>query len=72
MKLLNIRCHLKSRESLREINDDPSNSFQMLDAVEENDFENIIKIFHEGTGMVVEAEDRSDCEGVHLGRISAG
>ena len=43
----------------------------MLDAVEENDFENTIKVFHEGTGMVVEAGDQSDCDGVHLGRISA-
>ena len=44
----------------------------MLGATEERDFENTIEVFFlEGTEMVVEAEGRSDREGVHLGRISA-
>ena len=42
----------------------------MLDATEENDFENTIEVFLRGTEKVVEAEDRSDREGVYLGRIS--
>ena len=43
----------------------------MLDATEEYDFENTIKVFLEKTEMVVDAEDRSDRGGVYLGRISA-
>ena len=43
----------------------------MLDATEENEFENTIKVFLKGTEMVVEAEDQRDREGVYLGRISA-
>ena len=43
----------------------------MLDATEKNDFENTNKVFLKGTELVVEAEDRSDREGVSLGRISA-
>ena len=39
----------------------------MLDATEENDFENTIEVFLKGTEMVVEAEDRSDREAVYLG-----
>ena len=35
----------------------------MLDATEENDFENTIEVILKGTEMVVEAEDRSDREG---------
>ena len=31
-----------------------------------NDFENTIEVFLKGTEMVVEAEDRSDREGVYL------
>ena len=45
--------------------------FQMLDATEENNFENTIEVSLKGTEMVVEAEDRSDREGVYLERISA-
>ena len=41
----------------------------MLDATEENDFENTIEVFLKGTEMVVEAEDRSDRQGVYLERI---
>ena len=49
----------------------PGNLFQMLDATEEHDFENIIEVFFlEGTEMVVEAENRSNREGVYLGKIS--
>ena len=44
---------------------------QMLAATEENDFENTIEVFLKGTEMVVEAEDRSNREGVYLGRILA-
>ena len=36
----------------------------MLDATEENDFENTIEVFLKGTVMVVETEDRSDRESV--------
>ena len=43
----------------------------MLDATEENDFENTIEVFLKGTEMVGEAEDRSDRKGVYLGRTSA-
>ena len=43
----------------------------MLDATEENDFENAIEVFLKGAEMIVEAEDRSDREGVYLERISA-
>ena len=43
----------------------------MLDATEENDFENTIEVFLRATEMVLEAEDRSDREGVYLGRTSA-
>ena len=42
----------------------------MLDATEENDFENTIEVFLKGTEMVVEAEDRSNRAGVYFGRIS--
>ena len=50
----------------------PDNLFQILDAaIEENNFENTIEENLKGTDMVVEAEDRSDREGVYLGRISA-
>ena len=43
----------------------------MLDAAKENYFENTIAAFLKGIKMVVEAENRSDREGVYYGRISA-
>ena len=44
--------------------------FQILDATEENDFEDTIKVSLIGTEMVVEPEDRSDHEGAYFGGIS--
>ena len=43
--------------------------FQTRDAVDEKDFEVAIDVFLNGADMVVEEEDRSDLEGVYLGRI---
>ena len=40
----------------------------MLDATEEDDFENTITVFLKGTEMVVEAEDWSDREGMYLAK----
>ena len=45
--------------------------FQTWDAVDEKDFEVAIDVFLNGADMVMEEEDRSDCEGVYLGRICA-
>ena len=47
--------------------------FQKQDAVDENDFEVAIDVFLNGADMVMEEEeeDRSDSEGVYLGRIWA-
>ena len=47
------------------------NLFHILDAAEEKDFEAAIEVFLKGIDMVVEAEDRSDREGMYFGRISA-
>ena len=44
-------------------------SFQTRDAVDEKDFEVAIDFFLNGADMVMEEEDRSDREGVYLGRI---
>ena len=43
--------------------------FQTWDAVDEKDFEVAIDVFLNGADMVIEEEDRSDREGVYLGRI---
>ena len=43
--------------------------FQTRDAVEEKDFEVAIDVFRNGADMVMEEEDRSDREGMYLGRI---
>ena len=45
--------------------------FQTWDAVDEKDFEVAIDVFLNGADMVIEEEDRSDREGVYLGRIWA-
>ena len=45
--------------------------FQTWDAVDEKDFEVAIDVFLKGADMVIEEEDRSDREGVYLGRIWA-
>ena len=43
--------------------------FQTWDAVDEKDFEVAVDFFRNGAVMVMEEEDRSDREGVYLGRI---
>ena len=43
--------------------------FQTWDAVDEKDFEVAINVFLNGADMVMEEEDRSDREGMYLGRI---
>ena len=43
--------------------------FQTRDAVDEKDFEVTIDVFLNGADMVLEEEDRSDRDGVYLGRI---
>ena len=43
--------------------------FQTWDAVDEKDFEVAIDVFLNGADMVMEEQNRSDCEGVYLGRI---
>ena len=43
--------------------------FQTRDAVNEKDFEVAIDVFLNGADIVIEEEDRSDREGVYLGRI---
>ena len=43
--------------------------FQTQDAVDEKNFEVAIDVFLNGADMVIEKEDRSDREGVYLGRI---
>ena len=45
--------------------------FQTRDAADEKDFEVAIDVFLSGADMVKEDEDRSDREGVYLGRIWA-
>ena len=45
--------------------------FQKRDAVDEKDFGVAIDVFLNGADMVIEEEDRSDREGVYLGRIWA-
>ena len=45
--------------------------FQTWDAMDEKDFEVAIDVFLNGADMVIEKEDRSDQEGVYLGRIWA-
>ena len=49
--------------------------FQTRDAVDEKDFEVAIDVFLNGADMVIEEEDRNDCEqceGVYLERICVG
>ena len=43
--------------------------FQTRDAADEKDFEVAIDVYLNGADMVIEEEDRSDREGVYLGRI---
>ena len=43
--------------------------FQTRDAMDEKDFEVAIDVFLNGADMVIGWEDRSDPEGVYLGRI---
>ena len=43
--------------------------FQTWHALDEKDFEVAIYVFLNGADMVIEEEDRSDREGVYLGRI---
>ena len=43
--------------------------FQTWNAVDEKDFEVAIGVFQNGADMVMEEEDRSDREGMYLGRI---
>jgi len=43
--------------------------FQTWVAVDEKDFEVVIDVFLNGADLVMEEEDRSDREGVYLGRI---
>ena len=43
--------------------------FQTRDAVDEKYFEVAIDVFLNGADMVIEEDDRSDREGVYLGRI---
>ena len=63
-----LRCLLKTgnvkAEKIR-----VSSLFQTWDAVDETYFEVTIDVFLNGADMVMEEEDRSDREGVYLGRI---
>ena len=43
--------------------------FQTRDALNEKDFEVAIDVFLNGADMVIDGEDRSDREGMYLGRI---
>ena len=43
--------------------------FQTRDAVDEKEFEMSIDVFLNSANMVIEEEDRSDREGVYIGRI---
>ena len=45
--------------------------FQTRDALDEKDLEVAIDVFLNGADMVIDEEDRSDREGVYLGRIWA-
>ena len=46
-----------------------SSLFQTWDAADETDLEVAIDVFLNGADIVMEEEDRSDFEGVYLGRI---
>ena len=43
--------------------------FQTRHAVDEKDFKVGIDVFLNGSDMVIEEMNRSDCEGVYFGRI---